>query len=147
MLQLCAYWASVKVGRIGLPTGADEVRVFGRPEPGAELRIIGLLKNASGEVLASGFRALNSDPRCSEADLRANMESTGRAVAHRLEDFKYLLSFGIGFTRRALDAYAGAGGPRLSLDDVGRFHRAGAGRGGIHRGFTPGRGRFVRKLL
>ena len=44
------------------------------------------------------------------------------AVAHRLEDFKYLLSFGIGFTRLALDAYAGAGGPRLSLDDVGRFH-------------------------
>ena len=40
MLQLCAYWASVKVGRIGLPTGADEVRVFGRPEPGAELRMI-----------------------------------------------------------------------------------------------------------
>lgn len=44
------------------------------------------------------------------------------AVAHRLEDFKYLLSFGIGFTRLALDAYAGAGRPRLSLDDVGRFH-------------------------
>jgi biopolymer transport protein ExbB len=27
--------------------------------------------SALGEVLASGFRALNSDPRCTEADLRS----------------------------------------------------------------------------
>jgi biopolymer transport protein ExbB len=46
--------------------------------------------SALGEVLASGFRALNSDPRCSEVDLRASMENTGRAVAHRLE--RYLSS-------------------------------------------------------
>ncbi len=46
--------------------------------------------SALGEVLASGFRALNSDPRCSEVDLRASMEYTGRAVAHRLE--RYLSS-------------------------------------------------------
>jgi biopolymer transport protein ExbB len=46
--------------------------------------------SALGEVLASGFRALNSDPRCSEMDLRASMEGTGRAVAHRLE--RYLSS-------------------------------------------------------
>jgi biopolymer transport protein ExbB len=38
-------------------------------------------------VLASGFRALNTDPRCSENDLRATMENTGRAVAHRLERY------------------------------------------------------------
>lgn len=43
--------------------------------------------SALGEVLASGFRALNSDPRCTEADMRATMESTGRAVAHRLERY------------------------------------------------------------
>jgi biopolymer transport protein ExbB len=43
--------------------------------------------SALGEVLASGFRALNSDPRCTESDLRASMESTGRAVAHRLERY------------------------------------------------------------
>ena len=29
----------------------------------------------------------NADPRCTEADLRATMESTGRAVAHRLERY------------------------------------------------------------
>ena len=43
--------------------------------------------SALGEVLASGFRALNSNPRCSEADLRATMEDAGRAVAHRLERY------------------------------------------------------------
>ena len=44
--------------------------------------------SALGEVLASGLRTLNSNPQCSETDLRAAMEGTGRAVAHRLE--KYL---------------------------------------------------------
>ncbi|MBL0418940.1 MotA/TolQ/ExbB proton channel family protein [Ramlibacter sp. AW1] len=48
--------------------------------------------SALGEVLASGFRALNADPRCSEVDLRASMEQTGRAVAHRLE--RYLSALG-----------------------------------------------------
>ena len=43
--------------------------------------------SALGEVLASGCRALNADPRCSESDLRAIMENTGRAVAHRLERY------------------------------------------------------------
>ena len=43
--------------------------------------------SALGEVLASGLRALNSDPRCTADDLRATMEGTGRAVAHRLERY------------------------------------------------------------
>ncbi len=43
--------------------------------------------SALGEVLASGFRALNGNPRCSEADLRSAMEGTGRTVAHRLERY------------------------------------------------------------
>ena len=38
------------------------------------------------------FAALNADPRCSESDLRAIMENTGRAVAHRLE--RYLSALG-----------------------------------------------------
>ena len=44
--------------------------------------------SALGEVLASGLRALNNEPRISDADLRATMENTGRLVAQRLE--KYL---------------------------------------------------------
>lgn len=48
--------------------------------------------SALGEVLASGLRALNTNPQCSEAELRASMEGAGRAVAHRLE--KYLSALG-----------------------------------------------------
>lgn len=48
--------------------------------------------SALGEVLASGFRAMNTNPRCTEADLRATIEGTGRSVAHRLE--KYLTALG-----------------------------------------------------
>ena len=40
-----------------------------------------------GEVLASGFRALNSNPRISEADLRATLEGTGQMAAHKLERY------------------------------------------------------------
>ena len=41
--------------------------------------------SALGEVLASGLRAVNNEPRISEVDLRATMENTGRLVAQRLE--------------------------------------------------------------
>ena len=43
--------------------------------------------SALGEVLASGFRALNANPRCSEEDLHSTMEGAGRVVAHRLERY------------------------------------------------------------
>ena len=43
--------------------------------------------SALGEVLASGFRALQANPHSSEEDLRAAMESAGRVVAHRLERY------------------------------------------------------------
>ena len=37
-----------------------------------------------GEVLAAGWRAINQNPRCTPDDMRAAMESAGRAVRHRL---------------------------------------------------------------
>ena len=40
-----------------------------------------------GEVLASGFRALNSNPRMSEEDLRSVLEGAGRQAAHKLERY------------------------------------------------------------
>jgi biopolymer transport protein ExbB len=43
--------------------------------------------SALGEVLASGLRAVNSDPRCSDDDLRATMEGAGRVVTQRLEHY------------------------------------------------------------
>jgi len=45
------------------------------------------MNSALGEVLASGFRAVQINPNCSEADLRAQMEGSGRIVAHRLERY------------------------------------------------------------
>jgi hypothetical protein len=54
---------------------------------------------------------------------QVHVEKThGAAVAHRLEDSKYLPSFGVAFTRVALEAYSAAGGPPLGLDGVGWFH-------------------------
>ncbi|MFM2051657.1 MAG: hypothetical protein RL682_2148 [Pseudomonadota bacterium] len=41
--------------------------------------------SALGKVLASGLRALNADPRCSDDDLRAHLEGAGRLVAQSLE--------------------------------------------------------------
>ena len=44
--------------------------------------------SALGEVLAASMQALRQDPEASDEDVRAVMETAGRAVAHRLE--KYL---------------------------------------------------------
>lgn len=43
--------------------------------------------SALGQVLAAGFRAVNANPRCTEEDVRVAMESSGRAVAHKLERY------------------------------------------------------------
>jgi biopolymer transport protein ExbB len=43
--------------------------------------------SALGEVLASGLKALSANPRCTDADLRATMERSGREVAHRMERY------------------------------------------------------------
>ena len=43
--------------------------------------------SALGEVLAAGLRSLNTNPKCTEDELRASMEATGRQVAHRLERY------------------------------------------------------------
>jgi biopolymer transport protein ExbB len=43
--------------------------------------------SALGEVLASGMRALSSNPRCSEEELRNSMEGAGRRVTAKLERY------------------------------------------------------------
>ncbi|MBC5785403.1 MotA/TolQ/ExbB proton channel family protein [Ramlibacter sp. USB13] len=79
---------SLKAGKIAPPRLLDEALAVSRTSVPAPDVVRQLEQNSAlGEVLASGFRALNSDPRCTEADLRANMENTGRAVAHRLERY------------------------------------------------------------
>ena len=65
---------AISVSSVNMPT-PDVVNQLGQ-------------NSALGEVLASGLRAINNEPRISEADLRATMENTGRQVARKLE--KYL---------------------------------------------------------
>lgn len=80
---------SLKSNRIIPPKLLDEaISVSSQSLPGPD--VVGKLaqNSALGEVLATGLRTLNSNPRTSEADLRAAMEGAGRVVAHRLE--KYL---------------------------------------------------------
>jgi biopolymer transport protein ExbB len=80
---------SLKTVKITPPKLLDEVLGVSRTGIPANDVIAQLERNSAlGEILASGFRALNLNPRCSEADLRATMEGSGRVVAHRLE--KYL---------------------------------------------------------
>ena len=79
---------SLKTVKVAPPRLLDEALAVSRssvPTPDVVAQLA--QHSALGEILASGLRALNSDPRCTEADLRASMESTGRAVAHRLERY------------------------------------------------------------
>ncbi len=79
---------SLKVARVAPPRLLDEaISVSRSTVPGPDVVSQLEQNSALGEVLASGLRALNSDPRCTESDLRATMEGTGRAVAHRLERY------------------------------------------------------------
>ncbi len=79
---------SLKTSKVAPPKLLDEALSVSRTAVPA-LDVVAQLEqnSALGEVLASGFRALNANPRCSEADLRATMEGTGRVVAHRLERY------------------------------------------------------------
>jgi len=79
---------SLKTARVAPPKLLDEaISVSRSAVPGPDVVTQLEQNSALGEVLASGFRALNSDPRCTESDLRATVEGTGRAVAHRLERY------------------------------------------------------------
>lgn len=79
---------SLKTEKVAPPRLLEEVFTVTRTSvPGPEI-IRQLETNSSlGEVLASGLKAINNNPRCSEDDLRASMEASGRLVAHRLERY------------------------------------------------------------
>lgn len=81
-------FVSLKISKVAPPRLLDEVIGVTRTGiPAADVVAQLESNSALGEVLASGLRALNSDPRCSAEDLRNAMESTGRQVAHRLERY------------------------------------------------------------
>lgn len=84
---------NLKTAKVAPPKLLDEALAVSRTAVPMPDVVTQLEQNSAlGEVLASGFRALNSDPRCTEEELRAAMELTGRAVAHRLE--RYLNALG-----------------------------------------------------
>lgn len=79
---------SLKVAKVAPPKLLDEVMTVTRAGvPGPDV-IKQLEKNSAlGEVLASGLRMLTLNPRCTDEELRAVMEGSGRLVAHRLERY------------------------------------------------------------
>ena len=77
---------ALKTDRIAPPKLLDEaISVSSVSLPGPDTVEQLAQNSAQGEVLATGLRALNRNPRCTETDLRAAMEGAGRVVAHRLE--------------------------------------------------------------
>ena len=80
--------SSLQTRKVAPPKLIDEAMTVSRgaipsPDVVAQLEQSSLL----GEVLASGFRALNLNPRLSEDDLRSTLEGAGRQAAHKLERY------------------------------------------------------------
>jgi biopolymer transport protein ExbB len=79
---------SLKVAKVAPPKLLDEVLAVSRTAVPAPDVVTQLEQNSAlGEVLASGLRALNNNPRCTESDLRSTVEGAGRVVTHRLERY------------------------------------------------------------
>ena len=79
---------SLKTAKIAPPKLLDEVLAVTRHQVPSPEVVSKLERNSVlGEVLASGLHALHTNPRCSEEELRASMESAGRLAAHRLERY------------------------------------------------------------
>lgn len=81
-------FTSLKIRKVAPPKLLDEAITVSRasipsPDVVAQLEQNSVL----GEVLASGFRALNTNPRVSEDDLRSILEGAGRQAAHKLERY------------------------------------------------------------
>jgi biopolymer transport protein ExbB len=81
-------FVSLRLNQVAPPKLTDEAISVSRGRlPSAEI-VLQLEENSVlGRVLASGLRALTSQPRLSEDDLRATLEGAGRAAAHELERY------------------------------------------------------------
>lgn len=81
-------FSSLKVMKVAPPKLLGEAMVVSRstlPPPDVVLKLE--QNSLLGEVLASGLRALGTNPRISEADLRSTLEGAGRQAAHKLERY------------------------------------------------------------
>jgi biopolymer transport protein ExbB len=88
MALIIERFISLQTAKVAPPRLLDEVLTVTRlTVPGPDV-VAKLEKNSAlGEVLASGLRALNANPLCSQDELRAGMEASGRQVAHQLERY------------------------------------------------------------
>ncbi|MBK5204463.1 MAG: MotA/TolQ/ExbB proton channel family protein [Polaromonas sp.] len=81
-------FSSLKTPKIAPPKLLDEAIAVSRAAVPSPDMVTQLEQNSLlGEVLASGFRALNINPRISEDDLRSTLEGAGRRAAHKLERY------------------------------------------------------------
>jgi biopolymer transport protein ExbB len=81
-------FVALKTAKITPPKLLDEAIAVSRqglPTPDVVKQLEA--NSALGEVLASGIRALASNPRCSEEELRNSMEGAGRRVTAKLERY------------------------------------------------------------
>ena len=79
---------SLKTEKIAPPQLLDEAMKASRKGVPTPEVIDQLERNSAlGEVLASGLRALQAEPKTSEEDLKSAMEGTGRVVTHRMERY------------------------------------------------------------
>ena len=81
-------FSSLKTRKIAPPKLIDEAITVSKNAVPAPDVVTQLEQNSLlGEVLASGFRTLNANPRISESDLRATLEGAGQLAAHKLERY------------------------------------------------------------
>ena len=88
MALIIERFVSLKTAKIVPPQLLDEAIMVSRNGvPGAD--VVSQLEQNSvlGAVLASGFRALNNNPRASEDDLRSALEGAGRQSAAKLQRY------------------------------------------------------------
>ena len=81
-------FSTLKTRKVAPPRLVDEAITVSRSSvPGPD--VVTQLEQSSvlGEVLSSGFRALNNNPRLSEDDLRSTLEGAGRQAAYKLERY------------------------------------------------------------
>lgn len=81
-------FSSLQVRKVAPPKLIDEAITVSRTAIPAPNVVTQLEQNSLlGEVLASGFRALNAQPKISDEDLRATIEGAGLQAAHKLERY------------------------------------------------------------
>ena len=81
-------FSSLKTRKVVPPRLVDEAITVSRTAVPSTDVVAQLEQNSLlGEVLASGFRALNANPKLTEEDLRSSLEGAGRQAAHKLERY------------------------------------------------------------